>query len=57
MTDTDDKLPGDITFKNVILMTCIIKDDDFKNIFRTSIYFTKLMGSGKSAFVKIGGRW
>ena len=26
---TDDKLPDDITFKNVlILMTCVIKDDD-----------------------------
>ena len=29
LTETDDKLPDDITFKNdVILMTCVIKDDD-----------------------------
>ena len=32
LIDTDDKLPDDITFKNVILMTClmicIIKDGD-----------------------------
>ena len=27
MIDTDDKLPHDITLKNVILMTCVIKDD------------------------------
>ena len=28
-SDTDDKLLGDITFKNVvILMTCVIKDGD-----------------------------
>ena len=28
MIDTDDKLPNDKTFKNVvILMTCVIKDD------------------------------
>ena len=29
MTDTDDKLPNDITLKNaVILMTCVMKDGD-----------------------------
>ena len=29
LIETDDKLPDDITFKNdVILMTCVIKDDD-----------------------------
>ena len=29
LTDTDDKLSHDITFKNVvILMTCDMKDDD-----------------------------
>ena len=28
LIDTDDKLPNDITFKNVaILITCVIKDD------------------------------
>ena len=28
LIDTDDQLPDDITFKNVvILMTCVIKDD------------------------------
>ena len=28
LTDTDDQLPDDITFENVvILMTCVIKDD------------------------------
>ena len=28
LTDTDEKLPNDITLKNiVILMTCVIKDD------------------------------
>ena len=29
LIDTNDKLPNDITFKKVmILMTCVIKDDD-----------------------------
>lgn len=28
LTNTDDNLPGDITLKNVILITCILKDDD-----------------------------
>ena len=29
LIETDDKLPDDITFKNdVILTTCVIKDDD-----------------------------
>ena len=29
LTETNDKLPDDITFKNdVILMTCVIKGDD-----------------------------
>ena len=29
LIDTDDKLPDDITLKNVvILMTCVVKDDD-----------------------------
>ena len=29
LIETDDKLPDDITFKNdVILMTCVIKDDN-----------------------------
>ena len=28
LTNTDDNIPGDITLKNVILITCILKDDD-----------------------------
>ena len=28
LINTDDNLPGDITLKNVILITCILKDDD-----------------------------
>ena len=38
LIDTDDKLPDDITFKNVvILMTCVIKDDMDKMILSTNI--------------------
>ena len=28
LIDTDDKLPVDITFKHVILMTSVVKDED-----------------------------
>ena len=28
LINTDDNLPGDITLQNVILITCILKDDD-----------------------------
>ena len=37
LTNTDDNLPGDITLKNVILITCILKDDKFPLQLRRSI--------------------
>ena len=44
LINTDDKLPDDVTFKNVvILMTCVIKDDNkfYLQIFLEEALFVK----------------
>ena len=44
LSDSDDKLPDDITFKNVvILMICVIKDDDkfYPQLFLEEALFLK----------------
>ena len=44
LTNTDDNIPGDITLKNVILITCILKDDDkFPLQLRRSIVWRIIM--------------
>ena len=44
LINTDDNLPGDITLKNVILITCILKDDDkFPLQLRRSIVWRIIM--------------
>ena len=44
LIDTDDKLPDDITFKNVaVLMTCVIKDGNkfYPQIFSEETLYVK----------------
>ena len=44
LIDTDDKLPDDITFKNVVvLMTCVIRDGNkfYPQIFSEEILYVK----------------
>ena len=44
LIDTDDKLPDDITFKNVVvLMTCVIRDGNkfYSQIFSEEILYVK----------------
>ena len=44
LINTDDNIPGDITLKNVILITCILKDDDkFPLQLRRSIVWRIIM--------------